>query len=551
MMGAVTAGRTLIDLFKATVNRDPNKVALVFFGRKYTYKQLDDLSTEFAKYLLEDVVQPGNHVALMLPNSPQFAIAYLGILKAGCVEVALNPLVKTPEVVATLKKARPRLLITLDTFVQHNTAVYEETDIEMMTVDLAKCMSPLVSFLYRLKTIRAPRFRAKETLSWDAGVFRAAARDYDNPESENPLPQISAHDLAVLQTTGGTTGIPKLAMLTHDNLVSNTLQALEHVNSDPGRPVVGPVIGPDSVFLGVIPFFHVYGKSVCQNMAFVVGATVVILSKFEPKTVLKTMRKYKVNVFPGIPRMYNALVQDQDMQKGKYLDFGDTLKVCFSGAGPLDSAVKNNFEHLTGATIIEGYGLSEASPIVSVNPLVGGRAGSLGTVVPRTRTKIVDGELWVQGPQVMLGYLDNPEETAKVLRRDSDGDWLATGDGVRQDEQGFLWMMDRLKDMVKKNGENVYTLAIEAVIRKNSAVADVAVIGMPDPKLGEKVVACVVLNSNYGPNEETVRSVRGSCLAALRSIDVPDEVRFVKEIPKNIIGKVLKRELRQMLSTPS
>ncbi len=542
--------QTAYDLFYQTAEKYPNKTALNFLGKKITYDELRQLAGEFSIFLLRKSIRHGDRVSILLPNCPQFVIAYLGILKIGAVVAAMNPLVSTEEIRLMVKQADPKLLITAENFSNHNKALYQDLNgvTPMMMVKLNDCMPWLISVLYRLKNIKQKFFTPANALNWasetttPSNVLNSFERRGELVVTgerlrANPNPFPKPDDLAILQFSGGTTGLPKAAMLTHRNVVSNALQAFNFVNKDE------TVIDENSIFLGVLPFFHVYGLSVCLNIAFKVGTAVVLLPRFDAGMVFKAIAKNKVDIFPGINRMFASLVEVADANPSKHKKMCQSLRLCFNGAGPLNSEVKKQFESLSDSTIIEGYGLAEASPIVSINPVKGGKAGSMGQLVTDTEMKLVEGELWVRGPQVMVGYWQNEKETSETLK---EGGWLATGDMARVDEDGFLWFEDRKKDMIKVRGENVFTKEIEDVLKTHPAIADTAVLGMPDKMLGERIVACVVLKEGQTLDQP---SLEAFCRKKkLASVKIPQEVAVVKEIPRTIIGKTLKRELRKMLA---
>ncbi len=555
------APKTVVELFQRSVAKYPDKVAVVFMGTKLTYKELDKASDDFAKFLACMGVMEGDRVSFVLGNCPQFVIAYLGVLKRKAVVAAVNPLVATEEVMATVNQANSTFVITLENFSEHNRALYEKFNAKMLMVSIGDFLPWPINWLYWLKTRKEKFFRPKKVFNWrqvsvivnfrDANIKLLKSAGELLGELRNAFDQTrSPADLAVLQTTGGTTGVPKLAMLTNQNIVANCLQGLEHINQE------STVVDENTVFLGVIPFFHVYGLSVCLNLAFAAGSSVVILPKFASKDVLKAIQKHRVDIFPAITRMYAALVDFAEKNPGDYRAMCESLRVCVSGAGALDLTVKAKWEKLTGKEIIEGYGLSEASPIVSVNPIRGAKTGSMGTLVPGTEMRLAHqdtdepideggaGELWVRGPQVMLGYWQNTEETKAAINADG---WLATGDMVRVDEEGFLWFVDRKKDMVKISGENVYPKSIEDVIRSCQVVADVAVFGLPDEKTGERLVACVVLKPGSDA-KEAPEVIHAHCRNShLSGIKIPKQIVLVDEIPKTIVGKVLKRVLKEKL----
>src|SRR3989344_8331880 len=556
----MNAPKTVVELFQRSVEKYPDHVAVAFMGTKLTYKELDKASDDFARFLACIGVMEGDRVSFVLGNCPQFVIAYLGVLKRKAVVAAVNPLVKTEEVMATVNQADPVFVITLENFSEHNRALHEKCKTNMLVVSIGDFLPRPINWLYWLKTRKEKFFRPKGVFDWKLmgvltdihglGLVKAAGELLG--QLRNDLDQTKAPaDLAVLQTTGGTTGIPKLAMLTNQNIVANCLQALAHVNNKE------TIVDKNTVFLGVIPFFHVYGLSVCLNLAFAAGSSVVILPKFVSKDVLKAIRKNKADVFPAITRMYAALVDFAEKNPGDYRAMCESLRICVSGAGALDLTVKAKWEKLTGKEIIEGYGLSEAPPIVSVNPIGGAKTGSMGTLVPDTEIRLDNesadalaewggaGELLVRGPQVMLGYWQNEAETRAAINADG---WLSTGDVVRVDEEGFLWFVDRKKDMVKINGENVYPKSVEDVIRIHPAVADVAVFGLPDSKSGERLVACVVLKNQVASLKDLEEMIHAQCRANnLSGIKIPKQVEIVEEIPKTIVGKVLKRVLKEKL----
>ncbi len=543
--------RTVVDLFHESVVKYPHRIALNFIGKEFTWLELNTLSQEFSMFLLRKGVRHGDRVSLLLPNCPQFIIAYLGILKIGAVVAAMNPKVSTEEIRAMVKQAEPKLLITAENFSEHNRALCEDLNevAPVMIVKLGDCMPFPINILYQLKNHSQKFYAPKGALLWKEEMTlpwnwtkKLQNRKWELVQlasqlCDQSLQDVSPNDLAVFQFTGGTTGIPKAAMLTHRNLVSNTLQAIELVNREE------TYVDENTIMLGVIPFFHVYGLSVCLNVAFALGTKVIVLPQFDSKMVFGAIAKHKANMFPGIPRMYAKLVTDASKDLAKHQKLCRSLTLVISGAGALDGEIKMKMEELGGAPIVEGYGLSEASPIVSINPVKNGKSGSMGKLVSDTEMKIVEGELWVRGPQVMAGYWQNEKETSEMIKEDG---WLATGDMAHADKDGFLWFDDRKKDMIKVRGENVFTKEIEELLTTHPVIADVAVLGMPDKMLGERIVACVVLKEGQTLDQP---SLEAFCREKkLASVKIPQEVAIVKEIPRTIIGKTLKRELRKMLA---
>ncbi len=513
---------TLNDLFERAFKRYPQRVAISFFGKNITYGELDYLAGQFAKFLKNQDIGHGDRVAMLLPNCPQLVIAYLGILRVGGIVVALSPLATSDEILEMVQQVQPSIFISLKDFHEQNKEValnpiYKG---QMMIISLADYLPIGLGILYWLKNLKNLGFFGGPR--WNDAM--------DCPPTKRRI-RISPRDTAVLQFTGGTTGGLKAAELMHFNLVNNARQAAS---------VLGDLVSPESVFLGVLPIFHVYGLSVCLNIALSNGSKVVLLPSFKAKQVIKTVIRERVNILPAIPKIFSAL-----LKAGASSEAYQTLRICFSGAGPLDGKLKKEFQLWTGAQICEGYGLSETSPIALVNTPSANKDGSLGRPVPDTEVKIVNEELFIHGPQVMKGYWGKQRETHEVLDREG---WLATGDMARVDEDGYYWMTDRKKDMIKINGHNVYPSEIEKVIAGHPKVQEVAVVGMPDRDLGERIVACVVSKDGKLKAEEILAFCRKE---GLPSIKIPQEVRFVKEIPKNpMLGKVLKKELRAMLTKP-
>lgn len=514
--------QTIIDLFLDSAYRYPAKTALKFYKSQMTYGELDILSIQFAKFLIVNGLKVGDRVAIILPNCPQFVIAYLGILRAGGVVAALNPLLKADEHLNLIQQSNPKFVLSLQDFTRSNRVISSNLrgDQKFVLVSLGRYLPLGLSCLYRLKNLL--NFKPSQAYCWD-WLMR---QDW-----VGHLPDLDPDSLAVLQFTGGTTGIPKAAKLTHKNLFSNAFQAMGFI---------GDLINEDSVLMGVIPFWHVFGLSVCLNIAIAKGSKVILMVKFDASRLLKLMEKERVTLFPSVPRIFSVLLGKLRTIK---TDFS-ALLLSVSGAGALDGEVKSEFEKVTGTKIIEGYGLSEASPIVSINPPDNARSGSLGRLVADTEAKIVEGELWIRGPQVMAGYWEKLDETAEVLTPDG---WLKTGDMVRIDPEGFLWMEDRKKDLIKVRGENVYPKEIEDVINRCHRVQESAVVGMPDKDYGERIVACVVLKPDYR-DKTSVDFLLGFCQDGLPKYKCPQTIKFFDELPKTILGKVLKKDLRKMLS---
>ncbi len=514
----------------------PDSPGTEFFGARLTYLDLLTKARKFARALAGLGVEKGDRVALMLPNCPQAVISYYGALLLGAVVVQVNPLYVERELEFQLRDSGARTLVVLDLLYPRVEAVGGRTGLKDVIVTCLHDYMPLpLRLLFPLK------------LRWDkktvairpkAGVyfFQALLREAE------PLPpqvEVKATDLALLQYTGGTTGVAKGAMLTHRNLVANVYQI---------RDWMLDVRAGGEKMLCAIPFFHVYGMTVGMNLAVSIAAEMIILPKFEVERVLKAINKHKPTFFPGAPTMYVALNTFPGL--GKY-DLS-SIRSCISGSAPLPVEVQETFERITGGKLVEGYGLTEASPVTHCNPLTGLRKnGSIGVPLADTECKILDpasgeelplgeaGELVVKGPQVMLGYWGRPGESSACLR---DG-WLFTGDIARMDEDGYFQIVDRKKDVIIAGGFNIYPREIEEVLYQHPKIKEAAVIGVPDPYRGETVKAFLVLK----PDEQCgAEEIIRFCRARLATFKVPRLVEFRQELPKSIIGKVLKRQLLEL-----
>jgi len=514
--------------------RYPERTALEFYGRRITYRQLNTLTDRFAQALVRLGVRKSDRVALMMPNCPQAVIGYFGALKAGAWVVAINPLYLGPEVEHQVTDAGAETMIALDLFYGRVEEVRTRTPLKRIILTRVSDYLPwLKRVLYPIKARRRGQWLDVQRVPplYDFCALLQAA------PAKPPSVRVSADDIALLQYTGGTTGVPKGAMLTHRNLVANAIQCLRWMQG---------LRDGEEVFLGVLPFFHIYGMTTCQNLATMLGGTIILLPRFQVDEALKAIVAHRVTVFPGIPAMYMALanhprVGDCDLTH---------LRLCVSGAGPLSAEAQDRFEKLTGARLIEGYGLTEAGPVTHCNPIVGQRhSRCIGLPLPDTEARVVDpetgnsvadpehgGELQVKGPQVMKGYWRQEVETAAVLR---DG-WLSTGDLVRMDKDGFFFILDRKKDMIKSGGMNVYPREVDECLCGHPKVKEACVIGIPQDMRGEKIKAFVVLKEGVSA---TSTEILEYCRQRLAKFKVPKSVEFRADLPKTLIGKVLRRKL--------
>jgi long-chain acyl-CoA synthetase len=526
-----------------------DRTALIFYGNRLTFLQLELAADRFARALRSLGIGAGDRVAICLPNVPQFPIAFYGTLRAGAVAIPTNPLYTATEMEHHLKDSGAKAMITLDILYPTVHAVRQGMPLEhVILTNVADYLPMPLSLLYPLKEARdqrgKPHVPASE-IKRDPSIVqlrdllaRVPARRGGVPLLDLPAPG-SPDDLAVLQYTGGTTGVSKGAMLTHRNLVANAVQT----GVWPGLPRFEP-----HTAIVVLPFFHVYGLTVGLNMNVYNASTMILLPRFVPQDVLAAIQKYHPDLFPGIPTMYLAIAREIEKRgKGEKID---SVRICLSGAAPLLGEVQSRFERVSGAHICEGYGLTEASPVTHSNPLWGDRRlGTIGVPMPGTEARIVDpqtgaplptgerGEIAVRGPQVMQGYWNRPDETAKVLQ---DG-WLRTGDIGTMDADGYFTIVDRAKDLIIAGGYNIYPREVEEVVAKHPAVQEVVVVGVPDAYRGETVRAYVVLKEGQTATADEIIEFSKHDLAVYK---VPKQVVFRDELPKTLIGKPLRRALR-------
>ncbi|WP_114314020.1 long-chain-fatty-acid--CoA ligase [Thermus caldifontis] len=519
----------LTELLRENARRYPQKVALEFLGRSLSYQGLWQEVEAFAKGLQEAGLKPGDRVAIMLPNSPQFVIAFYGTLLAGGVAVNTNPMYTPRELRHQLLDSGAKALVILDLLLPRYQEVKAEAPVGILVRTGIQDYLPFPkNLLYPLALKRkgqAPK--DLEGIPW---------RAFLKPGQPQPIP-LDLDDLALLQYTGGTTGVAKGAMLTHRNLSSNALQVRSWIpDFQEGKEVV----------LGAIPFFHVYGMTVAMNLALLGAAKLVLLPRPEIKPMVEAIEKHRVTLFPGVPTLYVAFNNFPGIE-GRNLK---SVRACISGSAPLPVEVAERFERLTGAKLVEGYGLTEASPVTHCNPLHGPRKlGSVGLPFPGVEAKVVDeegqevplgevGELIVKGPNVMKGYWNRPEETQKALK---DG-WLFTGDMARMDQDGYFYIVDRKKDMIIAGGYNIYPREVEEVLYQHEAVQEAAVVGVPDPYRGETVAAFLVLKEEYR-GKVTEKDIEAFCRQNLAAYKVPRIIQFRDSLPKTSVGKILKRQL--------
>jgi long-chain acyl-CoA synthetase len=520
----------------------PDAIATTFFGATMTYAELDREANRFAHALVSMGVEPGDRVAIHLPNSPQFLVCLYGTLKAGAIATLASPLHEVRELTHQLNDSGTRMLVTLSRkdILRKAVAARRESSVEKMIVtNIKDYFSPTLRFLFTAFKEKKEGHRAELDESggqtWLKPLLKGAP-------DEAPGISIDPEAVALLQYTGGTTGLPKAAQLTHANLVANALQARTWLhNLQDGEERV----------LMVLPLFHVYALTCC-NLSINVAANMILLPRFDLAEVLKAIDKEKPTLFPGIPAMYAAINHSLKRAAGdekKKIDL-TSIHTCVSGADKLPKKIQSEFEELSGGSVVEGYGLTEASPVTHVNPVSGTRkTGSIGLPLPNTMVRIVDmesgeelpagevGEMLVSGPQVMKGYWGEAAGSEDAF---TDDGWLKTGDMASKDAEGFYYIADRKKDLIITGGLNVYPREIEEVLSQFHKISEVAVKGLPHQLKGEIIKAYIVLKEN---EKATASEIKKFAREKLAGYKVPNKIEFRSELPRNVLRKVLKREL--------
>lgn len=497
----------------------PDKEAYVYEGERRTYGELNAAISKFASGLRSIGIQKGDHIALLLGNSPYFVIGLYGALRAGATVIPINPIYTPDEIGYILNNGDVKAVIGLDLLVP----LFVKMEVLLPNVEhVIVCETPQgkeqgISLTEKMKSFTE--------------VLLSGDPSYEGPE-------LADDDTAVILYTSGTTGKPKGAMLTHKNLYSNAQDTANYLK-----------ICEDDRVIATLPMFHVFCLTVALNAPLMNGGTVLIVPKFSPAKIFQLTREEKATIFAGVPTMYNFLYQHEE---GKAEDL-QTLRLCISGGASMPVALLKNFEQKFKVIVSEGYGLSEASPVTCFNPLDRPRKpGSIGTSIMNVENKVVNefgeevpvgevGELIVRGPNVMKGYYKMPEETAHTIR---DG-WLYTGDLAKMDEEGYFYIVDRKKDMIIVGGYNVYPREVEEVLYSHPDVVEAAVIGVPDPNFGE-AVKCFVVSRNPNLTEEQLIEY---CREHLAKYKVPSSIEFLEELPKNTTGKILRRALKEQLTS--
>lgn len=527
-------GKPLYYLLDEAAHRWPTNTALDFFGKTYSYAKLKEMVDRIARGLQGMGVGKGTRVGLFMPNCPQFVMAYYAILKCGGTVVNFNPLYSHKEIEHQLKDAQVEVMFTVNlrlTYAKLTPFIGNSSLRKVVMCQFQEAM-PLA------KRALFTAAKQKDILNAPKDSYHVALNDLlaspDLVVSPNVIPDSS---IAVLQYTGGTTGVPKGTMLTHSNLYINVQQC--------NRWMVGLEPG-NEIMMAVIPFFHVFAMTVCMNLAIANGMTIIIHPKFDLKSVLADIDAKKPTLMPGVSTLYATINNARNLEKYNLT----SIKMCISGGGPLPVDVKKKFEEITKCKLVEGYGLTESSPVTNCNPLFGNnKTGSIGLPLPGTLMEVIDkddrvtpmkvgeiGEICIRGPQVMQGYLDKADETDNVLRNGR----LHTGDLGYMDEEGYFFIVDRLKEMIIVGGYNVYPRNVEEVIYTHEAVAECAVVGLEHPTRGQMIKAFVVLKEGAKLDESELKTYMKSRMSGYA---VPHAVAFRESLPKSMIGKILKKEL--------
>ena len=521
----------LTDAYKA----NPERVAIHFMGKELTYKELYESALKFANYLQILGVEKGDRIAVMLPNCPQSVIAYYGILYAGGVVVQTNPLYTERELQYQMADSGAKIILSLDILYPRITKILKETQIENIIITGIKDYLPFPkNLVYPFIQKKQYGFSVKVEHSGINHLFVEVMRSA--PLKEITVPFDFEEDLALLQYTGGTTGFPKGVMLTHKNLIANAMMCNAWLyKCEDGQEVI----------LGILPFFHVYGMTTVLILSVMTKNKMVLMPKFDVEDTLKTIDKQKPTLFPGAPTIYIGLLNHPDI--GKYNL--SSIKACLSGSAPLPVEIQERFETITGGKLVEGYGLTETSPVTHANFIWGERvSGSVGIPWPNTDSVILRsgeveilppgemGEIAVKGPQVMKGYWNRPEDTAMSF---ADG-WFLTGDLGYMDENGYFYIVDRKKDMIIAGGYNIYPREVEEVLYEHEDIQECVVAGIPDPYRGETVKAYIVLKEGHSVTEKELNDY---CRQSLAAYKVPRAYDFRAELPKTAVGKILRRTL--------
>ncbi len=526
----------LLVFYEEVFDKHADKVAYTYMGKELTFKDVNILSRNFAAYLHSRGLEPGDRIALMMPNILQYPIVMYGALRAGLIIVNTNPLYTPREMLHQFTDSGAKAVVIAELFASKLEEILDQTQIKViMTASMGEMLSPvkgaLVNFVVRKVKKMVPKYTLPNVTTVKEAL-KMGKRFEINPFESRP------NDTVLLQYTGGTTGVSKGAELTNRNLIANMMQIEAWMQ--------GMLMRGNETALCPLPLYHIFAFSVNAMALFSLGINnVLIPNARDIKGLIKEWKKHKVSIFDGVNTLFNALVHHPDFGS---IDFS-TLKITVGGGMAVQNVVAEEWYRITNNVLSEGYGMTEASPVVTVNPVDGtARIGTIGLPVPSTLVRVANdqdeevpvgesGELQVKGPQVMKGYYNRPDETAKTIRNG----WLCTGDIGYMDEDGFFTLIDRKKDMILVSGFNVFPNEIEDVIAKHPKVLEVAAIGVPDEKSGEVVKVCVVKKDKSLDEKELI----DYCRTQLTGYKVPKHVEFRDDLPKSNVGKILRRKLRE------
>lgn len=526
---------SLVDIFEQSIATYADRIAYINMGKSITYRELDHHSQAFAAYLQKLGLKKGDAVAIMMPNLLQYPVALLGVLRAGCTVVNVNPLYTPRELQHQLNDSQAKAIVIVENFAHTLAEVRANVKLDHIILTkmgdmLGLLKGSIVNFVVKNIKKMIPAYQLPGAICYKQLMNEAQSLTYHKPE-------VVGEDLAFLQYTGGTTGVSKGAMLTHRNMVAN----LEQVAG-----CIGPILSPGKEFIvTALPLYHIFALTAnCLTFMKYGGTNLLITNPRDMPNFVKELAKYPFTAITGVNTLFNGLLNCPGFAE---LDFSK-LKLSLGGGMAVQKPVAERWQKVTKTRLVEGYGLTECAPLVTVSPFdLDGFNGSIGLPAPSTHIKLIDdngaevapgeaGEMLVQGPQVMRGYLNRPDETDKVLK---DG-WLYTGDIARMDEQGFFYIVDRKKDMILVSGFNVYPNEIEEVVAMNEKVLEVAAVGVPNEATGEAVKIFVVKKDQSLTDQELI----AHCKERLTGYKVPKLVEFRTELPKTNVGKILRRELK-------
>ncbi|WP_371804637.1 AMP-binding protein [Candidatus Lokiarchaeum ossiferum] len=531
----------LYDKLVLTAKEFPNNIAWDFMGTTYTYAQfLKDIDL-FANALAAIGFKKGDTITISMPTAPNGIIPIYAVNKLGGICSMIHPLSPSPQIKMFLNMSKSKFAITLDAFYKPFKEILHETGVEKLILcKIGDYLKPVMKFGFWLtKGRKIPKIPEDPRVVWYSNMLT----------SNSPMvskSDMKSDDLAIILYSGGTTGVPKGIMLSNKNMIAEGMMCAKWGNISTGDKI-----------LAILPIFHGFGLGVCVNAAFMEGGQSILIPTFTPETVASLVKKKRPQYLIGVPTLFEALANSKKFQNTDL----SCLKVCFSGADTLPRQVKENFERVAkqaggNVVLLEGYGLTEAVTAIMASPIQEYRENSIGVPFPNMDAKICklntieeqtlgeEGEVVLNGPAVMLGYLDHPEETAKVLKKHADGKiWLHTGDIATQDEDGFFYFKLRLKRMLKVSGINVYPKNVEEILRKHPQVDSACVIGLPDKKQISRVKAFIVLKENREGTDEDKSSIQKYCQENLLKYECPREIEFRKDLPTTLVGKIAFKKL--------